>query len=97
MRWETGDSLAHRNGAGDPLSISFARGRGAFWQVTVDGLLPDHVVLKTDGAAALTVGDKITLVPSYQDMLVNRWDQLIAVRNGVVEHVWDIPARGCTQ
>ena len=85
MRWETGDSLA-----GD------ARGRGAFWQVTVDRLLPDHVVLKTDGAARLTVGDKITLVPSYQDMLVNRWDQLIAVRDGV-EHVWDIPARGCTQ
>jgi D-serine deaminase-like pyridoxal phosphate-dependent protein len=65
--------------------------------VTVDRLLPDHVVLKTDGAAALTVGDKITLVPSYQDMLVNRWDQIIAVRDGVVEHVWDIPARGCTQ
>ena len=29
------------------------------------------------------------------DILVNRWDQFIAVRHGVVEAVWDIPARGC--
>jgi hypothetical protein len=27
--------------------------------------------------------------------MVNRWDQYIAVRRGVVEAVWDITARGC--
>ena len=64
--------------------------------VTVETLLDDHIVLNT-GATSLNVGDKIKLVPSYQDMLVNRWDQFIAVRDGVVEQVWDIPGRGCTQ
>jgi hypothetical protein len=27
--------------------------------------------------------------------MVSRWDQMIAVRQGVVEAVWDLPARGC--
>jgi hypothetical protein len=27
--------------------------------------------------------------------MVNRWDQYIAVRQGVVEAVWEISARGC--
>lgn len=65
--------------------------------VTVDALLDNHVVLKTDGTTSLNVGDQFTLIPSYQDMLINRWDQYIAVRNGVVDQVWDIPGRGCTQ
>ncbi len=64
--------------------------------VAVEELLDDHVVLRTNGAS-LRVGDKFTLIPSYQDMMINRWDQYIAVRNGVVEQVWDIPGRGCAQ
>ena len=65
--------------------------------VTVDTLLEDHIILRTDGTTPLEVGDKFKLIPSYQDMMINRWDQYIAVRNGVVEQVWDIPGRGCTQ
>ncbi len=65
--------------------------------VTVETLLDEHVVLRTDGTTALDIGDKFLLLPWYQDMMVDRWDQFIAVRNGVVEGVWDIPARGCTQ
>ena len=30
-------------------------------------------------------------------MMVDRWDQYVMVRDGVVEQVWDIPGRGCTQ
>jgi hypothetical protein len=26
---------------------------------------------------------------------VNRWDQFVAVRNGLVEGTWDFPGRGC--
>ena len=63
----------------------------------VQRMLPDHVVLRTEDGPQPQVGDKIKLVPSYQDMLVNRWDRIVAVRNGVVRHVWDIAARGCTQ
>ena len=63
--------------------------------VTVDHMLEDHIVLNTDGTTPLGVGDKFVLLPFYQDMMVNRWDQYVAVRNGVVEEVWDIPGRGC--
>ena len=65
--------------------------------VTVEDLQDDHIVLSTDEDTTLEVGDKIKIIPSYQDMLINRWDQYIAVRNGIVEQVWDIPGRGCTQ
>ena len=65
--------------------------------VAVDTLLDEHVVLRTDGTTRLEVGDKFVLLPYYQDMMVNRWDQFIAVRDGVVREVWDIPGRGCAQ
>ena len=51
----------------------------------------------TDKSDSLAIGDKLLLEPHYQDMLVNRWDQYICIRNGIVEEVWDIPGRGCTQ
>lgn len=63
--------------------------------VTVDHIFDNHIVLNTDGTTELKVGDKFVLLPDYQDMLVNRWDQYVAVRKGVVEEVWDIPGRGC--
>ena len=65
--------------------------------VAVESLLAEHIVLRSDGSTPLKVGDKILLLPWYQDLMVNRWDQFIAVRRGVVEQVWDIPGRGCTQ
>ena len=63
--------------------------------VRVEALHADHIVLKSEGAMPLAVGDRFVLLPGHQDMLVNRWDAYVAVRNGVVEEVWDIPARGC--
>jgi D-serine deaminase-like pyridoxal phosphate-dependent protein len=63
--------------------------------VKVEALHDEHIVLRTDGTTPLTVGDQFLLHSGQQDILVNRWDQYIAVRKGVVEAVWDIPARGC--
>jgi D-serine deaminase-like pyridoxal phosphate-dependent protein len=63
--------------------------------VTVEALHPEHIVLRTDGTTPLKVGDKFFLHSGQQDIMVNRWDQYIGVRRGVVEAVWDIPARGC--
>ena len=57
----------------------------------------NHIVLKNDGTETIEIGDKFCVIPAYQDMLVNRWDEYIAVRDGIVEQVWDIPGRGCTQ
>ena len=63
--------------------------------VTVESLAPDHIVLKSEGTMSLEVGDQFLLLSAQQDILVNRWDQFIGVRNGVVEDVWPILARGC--
>ena len=63
--------------------------------VSVKELHDEHVVLVSDGAMPLRVGDKFMLSSGQQDIMVNRWDQFIAVRNGVVEAVWEIAARGC--
>ena len=63
--------------------------------VTVDSLAPDHIVLKSAGVMPLNVGDQFLLLSAQQDILVNRWDQFIGIRNGVVEDVWPILARGC--
>jgi D-serine deaminase-like pyridoxal phosphate-dependent protein len=63
--------------------------------VSVEALYPEHIALRTDGTTPLKVGDRFLLYSGQQDIMVNRWDQYIAVRRGVVEAVWDIPARGC--
>ena len=40
------------------------------------------------------VGDKLELIVSHCDPVVNLYDQMYAVRNGQVEAVWSIAARG---
>ncbi len=63
--------------------------------VKVRDLHDDHMALYSEEAIPLQVGDTYTLIPGYQDGVVNRWDQIIGIRNGVVEGVWAIPGRGC--
>lgn len=63
--------------------------------VAIEELSGEHIVLRSEGDMPLKIGDKYLLISGQQDIMVNRWDQYIAVRNGEVEAVWDIPARGC--
>lgn len=63
--------------------------------VTVEELSGEHIVLRSHGDMPLKLGDKYLLISGQQDIMVNRWDQYIAVRDGEVEAVWDIPGRGC--
>lgn len=63
--------------------------------VMVKEIYSDHIVFDTNPLTPLKIGDKVTLLPWYQDMMVNRWDEYVAVRNGVVEAVWPISGRGC--
>lgn len=63
--------------------------------VEVDSLESDHIVLRSEGNMPLVVGDQFLLLSAQQDIMVNRWDQFVAVRNGEVEAVWPILARGC--
>jgi len=46
------------------------------------------------GAAAPKLGDKLMLVPGHCDPTVNLYDWYVCVRNGVVEALWPISARG---
>ena len=57
----------------------------------------DHhgVVLEGDGVADMSVGDPFLLLTHQQDVTMNRWDRYLGVRNGVVESVFEAPARGC--
>ena len=63
--------------------------------VRVEALEAEHIVLRSDGAMPLEVGDQFLLLSAQQDIMVNRWDEFIGVREGRVESVWPILARGC--
>jgi D-serine deaminase-like pyridoxal phosphate-dependent protein len=67
-------------------------GRPGVLAVSMD---PDHVVFRLDSGAQLKLGDQVALIPSQQDAMVSRWDRFIGVRDGKVEAIWDIQARGC--
>ena len=51
--------------------------------------------LRSKGPFPFDPGDRIFLLSAQQDILVNRWDSFVAINEGEVEAVWDIPARGC--
>ena len=63
--------------------------------VAVESMDANHIVFKVDHGVELRVADQVTLLPSQQDATVSRWDRFIGIRNGQVEAVWDIQARGC--
>jgi D-serine deaminase-like pyridoxal phosphate-dependent protein len=61
-------------------------------------LSEEHGHLFTDsGTSPLQFGDKVELYPSHICTTVNLHDKMFAVRNGMVEHVWEIEGRGKSQ
>ena len=54
----------------------------------------EHGVLQFNGATRLKVGDKLRLIPGQCDPTVNLYDWYVCVRNGYVEALWPITARG---
>ena len=63
--------------------------------VLLDHCTAEHGILAVDPAvAAVQIGDRLNLVPGYEDLTVFLHDQLIGVRAGRVEAVWAIQARG---
>jgi 3-hydroxy-D-aspartate aldolase len=63
--------------------------------VRVEALHDAHIVLRTETGRPFTVGEQFLLHSGQQDITVSRWDQIIAVRQGKVEAVWELTARGC--
>ena len=64
--------------------------------VVVESMSLEHTVLKSTKSMPLDVGDRYTLLTHQQDITMNRWDQYVGIRNGVVEAVFDVTARGCS-
>ena len=55
----------------------------------------DRTVFQVAEGVELSVGDQVVLLPGQQDAMVSRWDRFIGIRDGMVEAVWEIEARGC--
>lgn len=65
----------------------------AGWRVS--NVSDEHTVLHRIGAGPpLTLGDKVLLIPSHCDPTVNLHDWIVAVRQGRVEGLWAVEARG---
>lgn len=63
--------------------------------LTYAGAADEHGRLEvTPGAMPLRLGDKLRLIPGHCDPTVNLHDWYIGVRNGVVQAVWPVAARG---
>lgn len=54
----------------------------------------EHGVLQVAASSSLQLGDSLMLVPGHCDPTVNLYDELICIRDGVVEAIWPISARG---
>ena len=67
-------------------------GRHGVTVVSMDGA---HTVFNVSDGYSLKIGDQLLLIPAQQDAMVSRWDRFVGLRNGWVEAVWDIQARGC--
>ena len=56
---------------------------------------PEHGILHLEGdAKQLRPGDKVVLAPRYHGSMVNTQEYFVGIRNGKVECVWEIAARG---
>lgn len=65
--------------------------------VTAVGASDEHGRLELGAdAAPLALGDKVLLIPGHCDPTVNLHDWYVAVRNGRVESLWPITARGAS-
>lgn len=65
--------------------------------VTCVGLNAEHTVLDLDEGVTLTPGQRFTMIPHYSDSTVLLHRQLYAVRDGIVEAVWDVAGAGMLQ
>jgi D-serine deaminase-like pyridoxal phosphate-dependent protein len=77
-------------------AVAVDSGLPAVWQrpdLVCTGLSDEHANLRCEGARP-QVGQKLRLVPGHCDPTVDRHDWYVGVRNGRVECLWPIAARG---
>ena len=57
----------------------------------------EHGKLSVPEGTRIAAGDKLELLPSHCDTTVNLYDHYVCVRNGKVEALWPVAARGKSQ
>lgn len=78
-------------------AIAFDSGPPLVWQrpgVLYVGPSDEHGELRLDSGAALELGERLLLVPGHCDPTVNLYDWYVGVRDGRVERLWPVAARG---
>ncbi len=65
------------------------------WQIT--HLSEEHGALKRVDGQPLKVGEKVQIIPSHGCTTINLHNVYHVVRDGVVEDIWPIAARGCVR
>ncbi len=77
------------------FSTDMGPAQPAFDGWRVRNVSDEHTVLmRSDEATAIKLGDKALLVPSHCDPTVNLHEWIVATRKGRVEAVWPVDARG---
>ena len=66
-------------------------------EVTIVSLSDEHGVLSVPDAETYTIGEVIRIIPNHICPCVNLYDHAFAARDGVVEAVWEVSARGRSQ
>jgi 3-hydroxy-D-aspartate aldolase len=80
---------------------SYSTEKGPPWvhgrdDVEVTGVSDEHGKLKLAPGARLRVGERVWLIPGHCDPTVNLHDWYVGVRNGRVEALWPVDARGAS-
>jgi len=80
--------LAKEFGIPQPIGVS---------GLEMTGLSEEHGKMEADANSTLTPGDKLEILPTHCCTTVNLHDKYYGIRNGIVESVWEIAARGKAQ
>jgi 3-hydroxy-D-aspartate aldolase len=78
-------------------ALAVDSGMPLVWQrpgLTSVGASDEHGKLACDPGTAPALGEKLRLVPGHCDPTVDRYDWYVGVRDGRVECVWPVAARG---
>ena len=77
--------------AGSPgAGLPIVQGGGELYKRFAD----EHGVLAPSDGPLPELGNHVRLIPVSCDPTVNLYDHLVGVRNGLVEQVWAVYARG---
>jgi D-serine deaminase-like pyridoxal phosphate-dependent protein len=82
-----------------PSGLGKTQGNGLLvdYGLTIARLSEEHGVVEGEGADRLSIGQKVRVLPNHICPVINLFDEVVAVRNGQVEMVLPVAARGRLQ